>query len=163
MMFAALTSAYIVKAASGGWLEFSIPTQFYVSTCLLLVSSVTLHLSYTSFKKKKEKGYKGLLVLTFILAISFMVMQFQGWFALFDKGIDFKANVSGSFFHLITWLHAAHIIGGIATIIVALLHAFTLPFVVTEKRRIRFQLVVHYWHFVDVLWIYLLAFLLLVK
>ena len=65
--------------------------------------------------------------------------------------------------YLITGIHALHIVGGIATIIVALLHAYTLPFIVTEKRRIRFQLVVHYWHFVDFLWIYLLAFLLLVK
>lgn len=163
MMFTALTSAYIVKSASGGWLEFSLPNHFYVSTALVLLCSVTLHSSYASFKKKKEKAYKSLLIVSFILGISFVVSQYFGWTTLFERGIDFKANVSGSFLYLITGLHALHIIGGIATIIVALLHAFTLPFVVTEKRRLRFQLIVHYWHFVDVLWLYLLAFLLLYK
>lgn len=163
MMFAALTSAYIVKSAAGGWLEFSLPNHFYVSTALLLVSSMTLHGSYSSFKKKKEKAYKGLLVLSFILGVTFVVLQYFGWIALFERGVDFKANVSGSFFYLITGLHALHIIGGIATFIVAMIHAFTLPFIVTEKRRIRFLLVVLYWHFVDFLWIYLLAFLLYIK
>ena len=163
MMFAALTSAYIVKAAAGGWLEFSLPIHFYISTALLILCSLTLHWSYSSFKRKKESAYKGLLVVSLILGTAFVISQFLGWTTMFDRGIDFKANVSGSFMYLITGIHALHIVGGIATIIVALLHAYTLPFIVTEKRRIRFQLVVHYWHFVDFLWIYLLAFLLLVK
>lgn len=163
MMFTALTSAYIVKSASGGWLEFSLPTHFFVSTAVLFLSSITLHSSYSSFKKNKEKAYKGLLVLSAVLGVTFVVLQFQGWFALFERGVDFKANISGSFLYLITGLHALHIVGGIATFVVALIHAFTLPFVVTEKRRLRFQLVVHYWHFVDLLWIYLLVFLLYIK
>ena len=68
-----------------------------------------------------------------------------------------------SFFYLITGLHALHIIGGIAAIIIAMMNAFLRPFALTERRKIGFKLVLHYWHFVDVLWIYLLVFLLLVK
>jgi len=163
MMFGALTSAYIVQSAAGEWLEFKIPNQFFISTVILLISSITLHIAYRSFKKQKELPYKLLLIVSFVLGITFVVMQYQGWQAMFDMGVDMKANVSGSFFYLISGLHAAHILGGVAAITVAILHAFTLPFIVTEKRKLRFRLVLHYWHFVDILWIYLFAFLLLVK
>jgi len=162
MMFIALTSAYIVKQAAGNWLEFIIPNSFYVSTAVILISSATLHLSYSSFKKGKELLYKSMLVVTLILACIFIVMQYQGWFQLFDGGVDMKGNPSGSFFYLITGLHAVHILGGIAALIVALLHAFTLPFRPTERRRVRFSLVLQYWHFVDILWIYLFTFLLFI-
>ncbi len=163
MMFAALTSAYIVKHAQGDWLEYIIPDYFYFSTATLLLSSVTLHLSYNSFTKNKEGGYKSLLLVSFVLGVAFVVLQYKGWITLFEGGVDFVANVSGSFMYLITGLHALHIIGGIGAITVAILHAYTLPFIVTEKRKTRFKLVLHYWHFVDVLWIYLLCFLMFVK
>ncbi len=162
MMFIALTSAYIVKQAAGNWLEFVIPNSFYVSTAVILISSLTLHLSYSSFKKGKEFLYKSMLVVTLILACVFIIMQYKGWFTLFEGGVDMKGNPSGSFFYLITGLHAAHILGGIAALVVALLHAFTLPFKPTEKRRVRFSLVLQYWHFVDILWIYLFTFLLFI-
>jgi len=162
MMFIALTSAYIVKQASGNWLEFLIPNEFYISTVIILLSSLTLHGSYVSFNKEKEVPYKLLLVLSLILGAVFLVMQFRGWFTLFDNGIDLKGNTSGSFFYLITILHAAHIVGGIGAMIVAVLHAYTLKFKPTERRRIRFSLVLQYWHFVDILWIFLFAFLLFI-
>jgi len=163
MMFGALTSAYIVKSAAGNWLEYTLPTYFYYSTAALLLSSICIHASYINFKKENEIPYKLFLVASFVLGITFVVFQYHGWDALFNVGVDLKANVSGSFLYLITGLHAAHILGGIAAIVVALLHAFTLPFIVTEKRKLRFQLVINYWHFVDALWIYLLIFLLVCK
>lgn len=162
MMFIALTSAYIVKQSAGNWLEFIIPNSFYASTAVILISSLTLHLSYSSFKKGKELLYKSMLVVSLFLACIFIVLQYKGWFTLFDGGVDMKGNPSGSFFYLITGLHAVHILGGIAALVVALLHAFTLPFKPTEKRRVRFSLVLQYWHFVDILWIYLFAFLLFI-
>ena len=162
MMFIALTSAYIVKQSAGNWLEFIIPNSFYISTAVILTSSATLHLSYSSFKKGKELLYKSMLVVTLILACVFIVLQYKGWFQLFDGGVDMKGNPSGAFFYLVTGLHAAHILGGIAALIVALLHAFTLPFKPTERRRVRFSLVLQYWHFVDILWIYLFTFLLFI-
>ncbi len=162
MMFIALTSAYIVKQAAGNWLEFLIPVEFYFSTGIILLSSLTLHVSYSSFKNGNEAPYKLLLILSLILGSIFLVMQFRGWFTLFEGGIDLKGNPSGSFFYLITILHAAHIVGGIGAMIVAVLHAFTLKFKPTERRRIRFSLVLQYWHFVDILWIFLFAFLLFI-
>ena len=163
MMFGALTSAYIVKSAAGNWLEYTMPVYFYYSTAALILSSVAIHASYINFKNENEIPYKLLLLASFVLGITFVVFQYHGWNALFNVGVDLKANVSGSFLYLITGLHAAHILGGIAAIVVALLHAFTLPFVVTDKRKLRFQLVINYWHFVDALCIYLLIFLLVCK
>ncbi|MBT8234178.1 MAG: cytochrome oxidase subunit III [Saprospiraceae bacterium] len=163
MMFGALTSAYIVKSAAGNWLEYTMPSYFYYSTAALILSSICIHTSYVSFKNEKEIPYKLLLIASFILGIAFVTLQYYGWQSLFSIGVDLKGNVSGSFLYLITGLHAAHILGGLACITVAILHAFSLPFIVTEKRKLRFQLVIHYWHFVDILWIYLLIFLLVCK
>jgi len=95
-----------------------------------------------------------------VLGIGFVASQYSGWQDLFALGVDMKANVSGSFFYLITGAHAVHVLAGIACLVVAMIHAFTLKFRYTDRRKNRFELVLHYWHFVGVLWIYLLYFLL---
>jgi len=163
MMFIAFTSAYIVKQAAGNWLEFAVPNMFYISTIVILLSSITLHRSYKAFLSGKEGMYKTLLVVSFILGITFLVLQYFGWQDMFAVGVDLKGNVSGSFVYLITGVHALHIVGGIAALIVAMVHAFTLRFRVTEKRKLRFELTLHYWHFVDLLWVYLFGFILLYR
>lgn len=163
MMFGAFTSAYIVKQAAGNWLEFTIPSLFYVSTLVMLVSSATLHLSFNAFRAGKESLYKKALVVTFLLGLSFVTLQYYGWNELYSIGIDLKGNVSGSFFYLLSGIHALHVLGGVAAITVALLHAYTLKFNITENRVNRFDLVVNYWHFVDFLWLYLFVFLLISK
>jgi len=158
MMFAAFTSAYVVRRSGGNWLEFRLPDIFFVNTAVIVLSSVTLHFSYTAFKKGNEKWYKGLLVTTFVLGILFVILQYAGWQAMNDIGATFTVNPSSSFIYVISGLHAAHVLGGIATLVVALVHAYVLPFKPTIRRRQRFELVCHYWHFVDVLWVYLIFF-----
>lgn len=160
MMFAAFTSAYIVRHAVGNWLEFRLPDVFFVSTAVILVSSMTLHGAYLAFKKGNEKRYKSLLVISAILGIAFIVLQYQGWMAMQSIGIMLDGNPSGSFIYVISGVHAAHVLGGIAAIIMAILHAFALPFEVTDTRKLRFELTLTYWHFVDFLWLYLLLFFL---
>ncbi len=163
MLFGAWTSAYIVKQSAGNWLEFTIPSAFYFSTACIIASSITLHIAYKSFLDEKEGLYKGFLVTSLFLGIVFIALQYIGWTQLFNMGVDFRLNVSGSFFYLITGAHAAHVLGGIASLIVAIIHAFSLDFKVTSKRKNRFQLTLHYWHFVDILWVYLLIFLIIIK
>ena len=160
MMFMAFTSAYIVRYAAGNWLEFAIPEVFVASTVVIIISSILLQASYYFFTKGVASLYRLLLVLSFLLGLTFLVLQNQGWNQLFELGVDFKINPSASFFYLINWVHAAHIVAGITTLIVAMLHAFTLNFEVTDKRKHRFQLVLQFWHFLGFLWIYLYAFLL---
>ncbi|HRN33026.1 MAG TPA: cytochrome c oxidase subunit 3 [Saprospiraceae bacterium] len=163
MMFMALTSAYIVRQAAGNWLEFKLPTMFLYSSLTILLSSVTMHMSYTGFKKGNEMNYKLFLLATLALGLMFIMFQIQGWQAMHNIGINLDGNPSGSFVYLISGLHAAHVIGGIAILIVALLQAFSLKYSVTPKRLLRFQMTAQYWHFVDILWIYLFIFFLLIR
>jgi cytochrome c oxidase subunit 3 len=115
------------------------------------------------FLRQNVGQYKLLLLLSLLLGVSFVILQYIGWNDLFRIGIDLKGNVSGSFFYLLSGIHALHVLGGIAALIVATIHAFTLGDKVTEVRKNRFDLVVNYWHFVDFLWIYLFVFLLISK
>jgi len=160
MMFASLTSAYVVRHAAGNWLEFALPQIFFVSAGVMIASSIVLHMSYSFFKKGNEKMYKLLLIVGAMLGLLFLVTQYMGWMDLNAMGIFLDGNPSGSFVYAISGLHAAHVLGGIATLIMALVHAFGLKFKVTDKRKTRFQLTLIYWHFVDILWIYLLLFMI---
>ncbi len=161
MIFGSLTSAYIVRRAAGNWFEFKLPDIFFVNTVVIVLSSVTLHFSYRSFKKGQEKLYKILLLTTFALGMAFVVLQYQGWQALNAMGATFRVNPSSSFVYVISGLHAAHVLGGISALVVALVHAYLLPFKPTKRRRLRFELIVQYWHFVDILWVYLIVFFML--
>ncbi len=161
MMFGSLTSAYVVRHAAGNWLEFRIPDIFFYSTGVILLSSLVLHLSYWGFNTGKAGLYRIALPISLLLGIIFIVLQYQGWLALYNIGVPLDGNPSGSFFYVISGIHAAHVLGGLFAISVATLNAYSLTYKPTEKRRRRFQLVLHYWHFVDFLWLYLFLFLLI--
>lgn len=160
MMFAALTSAYIVRRAGGNWLEFQLPSIFFYNTITILASSLSLHFSYRAFLKGNSTMYKGLLLTTLALGLLFVGLQYEGWTQLEAMGVPLRLNPSGDFIYVISAVHAAHVLGGIAALIVASLHAFTLPNKVSPARKLRFQLTFTYWHFVDFLWLYLLVFLM---
>lgn len=158
MMFGAFTSAYIVRRAAGNWFEFKLPDIFFLNTAVIILSSITIHFSFRAFKKGQEATYKGLLITTLVLGLAFVVLQYKGWEALNAMGATFVINPSSSFVYVISGMHAAHVLGGIAALLVAMVHAYYLPFKPTLRRRQRFELVVQFWHFVDILWIYLIFF-----
>lgn len=160
MMFVALTSAYIVRKSAGNWLEFNLPTSFYISTAFILGSSVVFQLSLNAYKAWNAKLFNALLFLGIFLGIGFIVFQYFGWSYLYDIGISHRENVSSSFLFLITWLHAAHVLGGIVALIMLAVSINIKPFLVTPKRLLRIKMVFVYWHFVDILWLYLLLFLI---
>lgn len=159
MMFVALTSAYIVRQASGNWLEFDIPNIFYWNTAVIIASSVTLHGAYIAFQRGLESAFRLLLVLSMLLGFAFIGLQYIGWLDLVEAGVPLKTNPSGDFVYVISGIHALHVVGGIAAILVALIVAFIQPFRVTKARSLRLELTLTYWHFVDFLWIYLIVFL----
>ena len=158
MMFSAFTSAYIVRQAAGNWLEFQLPSLFFISTGIILLSSITLHFSYRSFLRGNAQLYKTLLVVTLMLGLGFVVTQYQGWLSMMEMGVPLKTNPSGDFIYVISGVHAAHVLGGITALIIALMHAFILPYKVTAARKLRFELTFIYWHFVGFLWLYLIVF-----
>lgn len=161
MMFGAFTSAYIVRRAAGNWYEFKLPDIFFLNTLVIVASSVTLHTSYRAFLSGGEKRYKAMLAVTFVLGLAFVVLQYMGWKAMTAMGATFTTNPSSSFVYVISGLHAAHVLGGVAALVVAMVHAHLLPYKPTPRRRLRLELVVHYWHFVDALWVYLFVFFLI--
>ncbi len=158
MMFTGFTSAFIVRQAAGNWLEFNLPVQFFYNTGVVVLSSLCLHASFIFFKKGKEVPYKVLLVATFLLGLLFLYWQYSGWMDMNSMGIYLETNPSSSFIFVISGVHAAHILGGVTALIIALIHAFSLKFSVTPKRKLRLELTLIYWHFVGILWIYLLVF-----
>jgi cytochrome c oxidase subunit III len=161
MMFAGLTSAYIVKRNQANWQTFNLPLAFWYSTVVVVLSSGTMIMALKSFKERAMSKYRMLMLATMILGAIFIALQVLGFQQLWAKGITLQANVSYSFLYVIVGLHALHVIGGVIALIVMSLLAFS-----TKKRSyssIPVEVMSTYWHFVDILWLYLLLFLLLIK
>ena len=163
MLFGAFTSAYIVKQGAGNWLQFPMPTEFFFSTATILCSSVTLHLAYNAFKQRNYSRYQILILATTALSVVFVVLQYLGWIDMNAKGVDLKANVGGSFFYLITGAHVAHVLGGITALMVSCLYAYTLKGIYNEVRRNKIEMLLHFWHFLGALWVYLFIFLIIIR
>ena len=158
MLFASQTSAYLVRRAEGNWLEFEMPKIFWYSTAVLLLSSVCMQYAYRMAKKDQFDRLKIAISVTFVLGLTFLYMQFQGWKELVAMNVYFVGNPSGSFFYVFTGLHGFHIISGLIVMLFALTAAFRLKLHAKNLRQI--QICVTYWHFLDILWVYLFVFLL---
>ncbi len=161
MMFAGFTSAYIVKRNQANWQTFDLPQFFWFSTVAILLSSATIFLAEKEFKQRQMKKYRSLLSATVLLGVLFIVFQVLGFIQLWEKGVTLQANVSYSFMYVIVILHAAHVIGGLVALLVLFAKAFS-----TKTRNynsVPVELVSTYWHFVDILWIYLLVFLIMIR
>lgn len=158
MLFAAMTSAYLVRRAEGNWLEYTIPAVFSYSTVVLLFSSLTMHLAYMAAKKDRFTPMRLWISITFVAGIVFLYMQFEGWVQLVDQKVFFVGNPAGSFMYIFTGLHGFHLITGLIVLLVALKGAFQLS--IHAKSLNRIEIAATYWHFLDVLWLYLFAFLI---
>ena len=159
MMFAGLTSAYIVKKNTGNWLEFDLPNIFWYSTVTIILSSIMIHLAGKAFKAREMARYRLLITLTAVLGVAFLAMQVIGFMDLEQRGIALtgvKSNSAASFLFVITGLHMAHVAGGVIAILVIFIRAYASK--VKNYSSLPIDLVSTYWHFVDVLWIYLFIF-----
>ncbi len=158
MMFAAFTSAYLVRRAEGNWIEFAIPAIFTYSTIVLIISSISMHWAYFAAKKDNFLQLRTAISITFALGIAFLIMQFLGWQQLTQQNIYLVGNPSGSFFYILSGLHGIHIISALIVLIFALVAAFKLD--IHAKKLNQIEMCLTYWHFLDLLWIYLFVFLL---
>lgn len=157
MMFAGLTSAYIVKSGQAGWHEVKTPTVFWISTAVLFASSVTIQTALRSFKQRSMATFRSLLLLTLLLGAAFVVLQWIGFNWLWDHGVHFAgASGAGQFLYIIFGLHALHVLGGIVALIVLFLRQYIGQTRTYSSTPI--EIMSTYWHFVDLLWIYLLVF-----
>jgi len=161
MMFAGLTSAYIVKRNQANWTSFELPSAFWYSTVAILLSSFTIWLALTSFKERQMSRYRTLMAITFLLGVVFIVLQYFGFSQLWKNGFTLQANVAYSFLYVIVGLHALHVFGGIIALLLMSLKAFRSK--TRNYSSVPVELISTYWHFVDILWIYLLIFLIMIK
>lgn len=159
MLFAAWTSAYIVRQAEGNWLEYDLPEVFWVTSGIVVLSSITLQWAYFSAKKDNFANLRTGMVLTVLLGIGFLVGQWYSWIALVDREVFFVGNPAGSFLYVITGMHALHLISGLLFLIIVLISTF--KFKVHSKAMITMEMATTYWHFLGGLWLYLFMFLLL--
>lgn len=162
MVFAALTSAYIVRQAEGNWMVFDLPSLFWINTGIILVSSVTLHWGYISAKRDDLATVKLAVGITTILGVGFLVGQWFAWEQMVAANVylvgDRPAAVSGSFVYVISGLHGLHIVSGIVFLLIVLVAAFR--YEIHSKNLTRMEMCVTYWHFLDALWLYLFLFML---
>lgn len=161
MMFAAWSSGFIVYSASGvdKGIKTLLPDTFIYSTITILVSSLTMFLAHRAAKNGDSSKQKLFLFVTFALGIAFFALQVHAWSVLTDRGVYFvNNNASQSFIYAFTGLHLAHIIAGLIVLIIAIIGASKLS---KDGNLFRMDLASIFWHFLDLLWIYIYVFLLL--
>ncbi|MGM1428115.1 cytochrome c oxidase subunit 3 [Sphingobacterium lactis] len=162
MMFAALTSGFIVYTASGvdKGIKTILPTAFMYSTAVIVISSLTIHLAFNAVKANQIAKQKIFLLITIVLGIVFFYLQTQAWSVLFNRNITFvNSNASQSFIYVFTGMHLAHIIAGVLVLVRCYIGA--MRNIRLDNNIFRMELATIFWHFLDLLWIYIYVFLLL--
>jgi len=164
MFFAGLTSAYVISMRRDDWVSFELPQAFYVSTFLIVLSSLTLQLSQYFIKTNKRQLSLVLVVLTFLLGVGFIWQQYVGFNQLKSIGLFFtgpESTVSTSFIIGITFLHVLHLLAGVIVLLVVIYNHFKYKY--KSNDLLGFELGAIFWHFVDILWIYLFFFFSFIK
>jgi cytochrome c oxidase subunit 3 len=162
MLFTALASAYIVRSASSNdWVPLAMPKILWLSTAVIVISSVTIEFARRSLKKQSDSRYGSWLMVTAGLGLVFVISQFLAWRALARQGVYMASNPHSSFFYLFTGAHGVHVMGGIVALSYLLLRTRKKRETVEgELKRVgSADAAAIYWHFMDGLWICL--FLLL--
>lgn len=164
MMFAALSSAYVVLAGNEQRRPVSMPRMFFVSTSIIVTSSWT----FTKAKRRQfasnSKGYLKWLSLTLVLGLAFLLSQLAGWRELASEGVYFAGQPHSTFFYLFTGLHGAHLFGGIALLLLLLVRTRSAKMVADVPRSQTWTSTVGlYWHAMDAIWIWLFLLLLILK
>ena len=159
MIFASLTSAFIVRQGEGNWLVYELPSMFWYTSGVIILSSIILQWGYFAAKKDQFVQTKQALALTLILGLAFLVGQYMSWTQLVERDVYFVGNPSGSFVYVLTGLHAFHLISGIIFLIIVLISA--IKHKVHSRNMVRMEMATTYWHFLGALWLYLFLFLVL--
>jgi cytochrome c oxidase subunit 3 len=156
MLFVALTSAYIVRSASSNdWQPIAMPKVLWLSTALILISSITMEVSRRSLKRQRDQAYGRWLIITVALGVAFLASQLLAWRQLVRHGVYLASNPYNSFFYLFTAAHGLHLLGGVLALGYLLLRTTRKRNTVGgELRRAgAADAATIYWHFMDGLWV----------
>ncbi len=158
MIFASLTSAFLVRRAEGNWIIYDLPSALWISSFIIVLSSASMHWAYVAAKKNNFPTAGKAIVVTLLLGLSFGYTQFMAWSELVDQKVFFAfANPGGSFFYVLTGLHAFHIITGLLYLLVTWYKVNNNK--ISSKNIIQVEMCATFWHFLGVLWLYLFVFL----
>ena len=165
MMFAGLTSAFVVSKSRADWLkDFQLPTAFFYSTIAIVGCSVTFHLAKKAIQKNNQSRTTMFLLATLALGIMFVILQFVGFGQIVDNGYYFTgrgSSITTTFLYIVTVVHLIHLAGGIISLLIIIYNHFKQKY--NSSQTLGIELGVMYWHFLDLLWVYLFLFLYFFK
>ncbi len=160
MLFAGLTSAYVVSTSRPDWLnDFKLPNAFIISTIVIIASSITFHFAKNAIKRNDRQATSAMLLVTLALGVAFVVLQFYGFNQVIKAGYYFTgeySTVTTSFLYIVTVVHLAHLAGGLIALFVVIYNHFKQKYNATQTLGI--ELGAMFWHFLDILWVYLFLF-----
>lgn len=161
MSFAGWTSAFVVSSTREDWLrDFQLPNAFIISTIMVVLSSVTFVLAQKALKSNNRQMTTTWLLATLVLGIAFITNQFVGFQQIIDMGYNFTgptSNVTMSYIYLIAMVHIVHVLAGLVCILVVIYNHFKQKYNATDMLGV--DLAATFWHFIDILWVYLFLFL----
>ncbi|KJD32453.1 cytochrome oxidase subunit III [Tamlana nanhaiensis] len=161
MSFAGWTSAFVVSSSRPDWLkDFQLPNAFIISTVVIVISSITFLLAKNALKKDNKSLTTIWLVITLILGVVFIFNQFQGFQEIINLGYNFTgptSNVTMSYIYLIAVVHILHVVVGLICLLVVIYNHLRNKY--NANNKLGFDLAATFWHFIDILWVYLFLFL----
>jgi cytochrome c oxidase subunit 3 len=157
MTFAALASTLILRHAlsTRGWVSLPVPWILWPNTALLLLSSVAIEAARHALRRGKRDLFNWLWWLGIVLGTGFLTGQAIAWKQLSDQGVFMNSNPSHGFFYILTWTHAAHAIG--ALIALLWVGVAAVRFRLGPAKRTGVVVSSIFWHFLDVMWLCLMA------
>jgi cytochrome c oxidase subunit 3 len=156
MFFMALVSAYMVRKARGDWRPIDLPRVVWANTAVLVLSSITLERARKYLKDRDARGFGRWWGVTTALGLLFLAGQVVAWSQLATAGVFLASNPSSSFFYLLTGLHGVHLLGGVMALVYVSLRGWHFARV---ARPVAPEVVSIYWHFMDLLWVFLVLLL----
>ena len=157
MLFAAFTSAYIVRSSGEDWLPLTVPSMLWVNTGVIILSSCTVEMARRAFRALRSNAFRSWLFGTGLLGVLFLVGQFLAWSQLSAQGIYLQSHPHSSFFYVLTGVHAAHLIVGILALLYVL--GLAVRRSLSPGRTLSPEICATYWHFVGGIWLYLMVVL----
>nr|WP_309755961.1 cytochrome c oxidase subunit 3 [Flavobacterium sp.] len=165
MMFAGLTSAFVVSKSRADWLkDFQLPTAFFYSTVAIIGCSITFYLAKKAIQKNNQSKTTLFLLSTLVLGILFVVLQFVGFGQIVDNGYYFTgsgSSITTTFLYVVTVVHLIHLACGVISLLIIIYNHFKQKY--NSSQFLGIELGAMYWHFLDFLWIYLFLFLYFFK
>jgi cytochrome c oxidase subunit 3 len=165
MMFAGLTSAFVVSKSRADWLkDFQLPPAFYYSTVAIIACSVTFHLAKKYIQKNDQSKTTIFLLSTLVLGILFVILQFVGFGQIVENGYYFTgsgSSITTTFLYVVTVVHLIHLAGGMISLLIIIYNHFKQKY--NSSQTLGIELGAMYWHFLDLLWVYLFLFLYFFK